>query len=117
MSTDDRATELRQGFYLPHWRMDHAIYHAVFRLADSVPASKLKLWINERDELLRRTDLSEPERARARHLLSDRTQEFLDAGHGSCILADDINAKIGGFRSTVVAASSTWSCSGSDGNG
>lgn len=94
MSTNHDGLEIRQGFYLPHWRADNAIYHVVFRLADSVPASRLKLWIHERDELLQRDDLNERDRERTRRLVSERTQAFLDAGHGICFLADAQNAKI-----------------------
>jgi REP element-mobilizing transposase RayT len=87
--------EIRQGFYLPHWRQDEAIYHVVFRLHDSVPANVMKTWVAERDELLSKAgQLTEAERARARHLVSERTQDHLDAGHGDCILGDEENAAI-----------------------
>jgi len=76
-----------QGHSLPHWVQDNAIYHAVFRLADSLPASKRAEFENERKMLSLQAGLTEADRKRLRYLVSERTQVFLDSGHGSCILA------------------------------
>lgn len=35
----NRLATVRQGAFLPHWTLDGAIYHTVFRLADSLPAN------------------------------------------------------------------------------
>ena len=35
----NRLATVRQGAYLPHWTLDGAIYHTVFRLADALPAA------------------------------------------------------------------------------
>lgn len=95
MKPTEPQLEIRQGFYLPHWRLDGAIYHVVFRLADSVPASLLRHWGAERDESLAKPEtLSERQRVRLRHLVSERTQEFLDSGHGSCIFRNDHCAQV-----------------------
>jgi REP element-mobilizing transposase RayT len=95
MKSNEPDLEARQGFYLPHWRLDGAIYHVVFRLADSVPAHLLREWVAEREFLLSRKEVLSGEQAtRLRHLVSARTQEFLDTGHGSCILAEGRNAQL-----------------------
>jgi REP element-mobilizing transposase RayT len=58
-------------------------------LADSIPELKLRLWVDERERWL----ASHPEPRTAEQvaeywkLFPDRLQEWLDAGHGSCVLA------------------------------
>lgn len=80
---------------LPHWRQDGRMYFVTFRLADSLPAGKLKELQVEKDIWLRENP--EPSTGSDEHALwqdgykrrfQDRVDEWLDAGHGGCILSD-----------------------------
>ena len=76
----------RQGWRLPHWTAERAIYHVVFRLADSLPAEVLKGFRSERELLLRQPALAHEDEKRLDYLVSDRVEQYLDAGHGKCWL-------------------------------
>jgi len=76
----------RQGWRLPHWTAERAIYHAVFRLADSLPTEVLKGFRAERELLLQQPVLATDDRKRLDYLVSNRVEEYLDAGHGKCWL-------------------------------
>jgi len=73
---------------LPHWEQDARIYFVTFRLADSIAQSKLKQWQedlerwrkNQPDPNSKRTESKRP------RLYHERQQEWLDQGHGGCIL-------------------------------
>lgn len=74
---------------LPHWKREGAIYWMTFRMADSLPAGKLKRWKLESEEWKQShpepwDDFTWKEYDR---LFGDRLEEWLDAGHGSCALA------------------------------
>jgi len=82
---------IRHGANLPHWSCDRAIYHVVFRLADSIPSSVLNEWRLERDAMINMArkpgrDISEDELKRVNYLFSEKIEQYLDAGHGSCWL-------------------------------
>lgn len=64
--------DARQGYFLPHWRAPNAIYHVIFRQADSLPDHVL-LQLREQNE---EVDLPE------------KIATYLDAGHGSCVCLD-----------------------------
>ncbi|MCC6490739.1 MAG: transposase [Candidatus Hydrogenedentes bacterium] len=74
---------------LPHWRQDGVIYFVTFRLADSLPQSRLNVWKRERDEWLKaHPEPQTPELRRQYHeRFSARFHRWLDEGHGSCILS------------------------------
>ncbi len=74
---------------LPHWRQQDVTYFVTFRLADSLPQSKLKQWLKERDEWLAANPEPHDEQTRVEYyrLFPERLQNWLDAGYGSCILA------------------------------
>jgi REP element-mobilizing transposase RayT len=79
----------RQGYFLPHWTLDGAIYHVVFRLRDSLPQDVLRSFESERDILLRlqaARPLIDEEEKRLRNLVSRRVNEYLDRGHGECLM-------------------------------
>ena len=82
--------EKRQGAYLPHWRREGATYSVVFRLADAVPRSVQDTWRSERERYSRvkETALSVRERVEYERLARQKVDDYLDAGHGSCILSD-----------------------------
>jgi REP element-mobilizing transposase RayT len=85
---------------LPHWEQGAVTYFITFRTADSLPAALCSDWRTRRDQWLRAHGLNPPdpdwhaglcrlETAAQRdfHLLfSARLQEYLDAGHGECLL-------------------------------
>ena len=74
---------------LPHWGVDGAVVFVTFRLADSLPASLLAEWQEEKDAWLARHPepwTSEEEREYST-IFSNRMEQWLDKGHGACILA------------------------------
>ena len=56
-----KQVHTRQGAYLPHWTLDGAIYHVVFRLADSLPAKLVEQYRAERDALLQVSAANDPD--------------------------------------------------------
>ncbi|MEI8386484.1 MAG: class I tRNA ligase family protein [Verrucomicrobiota bacterium] len=75
---------------LPHWEQDSKYYFVTWRLADSIPADVMKGWNLEADAWLtnRRQPLSAEEQEEFHSLFSNRIEEALDAGGGSCLLND-----------------------------
>lgn len=84
-----RLASVRQGAYLPHWTLDGATYHVVFRLADSLPAAVVEDYRREQAALLaEQGDPANPAiHARLQELFSIRIERLLDAGRGACWLA------------------------------
>ncbi len=76
--------------HYPHWTQDDSTYFVTFRLADSIPQSRIK----EYEELRRKWEehhqppYSEQEQIRFNELFSNRINEWLDEGAGSCCLRD-----------------------------
>ena len=74
---------------LPHWRQDGVLYFVTFRLADSLPAEKVRSLQFEREAWVRvhpePRSLQDEEEYWT--LFGARTQQFLDAGHGACSLS------------------------------
>ena len=66
--------------YLPHFDAPNLYQALTFRLADSLPQSVLTEW---EKELATLDDADERDRERRR-----RIEDYLDAGHGSCILRE-----------------------------
>jgi Rad3-related DNA helicase len=75
--------------HLPHWSQDGATYFVTFRLADSLPQEKLIAWKAEREEWQgkNRPPHTQQQREEYARLFSDRIEEWLDQGAGSCELA------------------------------
>ncbi len=73
---------------LPHWRQQGATYFVTFRLADSLPHEKLRLWLKEREEWLAVHPEPHDEQTRLEYYqrFPERLQHWLDAGYGACIL-------------------------------
>jgi REP element-mobilizing transposase RayT len=73
---------------LPHWRQDGVCYFVTFRLADSIPHSKLQLWAAEKDLWLKHNPPPHTvEQAQEFwRLFPGRFHRWLDAGHGACVL-------------------------------
>jgi REP element-mobilizing transposase RayT len=83
---------IRSRGKLPHWEADNAIYFVTFRLADSLPQNVLRGFEFERRDIIAIADkmdrsVSQTEQKRLEDLLSERIQDKLDAGTGSCSLA------------------------------
>ena len=74
--------------HLPHWRQEGATYFVTFRLADSVPREKLRQWMAEQEEWLKKNP--EPhtaeQRAEFHEKFTERFHRWLDAGMGECVL-------------------------------
>jgi hypothetical protein len=74
---------------LPHWRQEGAIYFVTFHLADSLPQAKLD-WLRREKELWLRLNPEPHTENQQRDYHARFTQtvdRWLDADHGSCILA------------------------------
>ena len=81
---------------LPHWQQAGKTYFVTFRLADSIPATKLsqlederRVWLNANPEPW----TAEQRQAYYEHF-SAKIDEWLDAGSGSCVLKDERAAKV-----------------------
>lgn len=87
-----RQVRIRSRGRLPHWEMDRGVYFVTFRLFDSLPQSALRVFEDERENIVAtakqlRRELSASERARLKKLFSERIETYLDAGAGACYLA------------------------------
>jgi len=74
---------------LPHWCQRGVMYFVTFRLADSLPKERVQQLLQEREtwQKLHREPLSDAERREYAELFSERVENWLDAGSGSCCLA------------------------------
>ncbi len=85
---DPKSPMSKPGRNLPHWRQDGTTYFVTFRLADSVPAARIKQFLAEREEWLAlhpEPRLEEDERE-YHEKFGNRFEDWLDAGAGSCVL-------------------------------
>ena len=83
---------IRSRGKLPHWEADNAIYFVTFRLADSLTQHVLHGFEFERRDIIATAvkmnrALSTAEQKRLEDLVSERIQDKLDGGTGSCVLA------------------------------
>ncbi len=74
---------------LPHWRQKDVIYFVTFRLGDSIPQAKLKLWMDERQTWMAAHPQPHTSEIWEEYyrLFPERMQNWLDAGYGECLLA------------------------------
>ncbi len=74
---------------LPHWRQQGVMYFSTFRTADSLPAPLLRQWQTEKETWLRLHPEPWDAATRAEYIerFPRRLQDWLDAGHGECVLA------------------------------
>ncbi len=81
---------------LPHWTIPGATYFVTFRLADSVPQNQLRQWEQEREIWLQHHpkpwawETAQEYRVRFEQVID----EWLDAGHGSCLLKNPAHAEV-----------------------
>lgn len=73
---------------LPHWQQGEAWIFVTWRLADSLPADKLRQWEEEKEEWLAAhpQPRDEPTTRDYQERFTRRIEDWLDAGHGACIL-------------------------------
>lgn len=82
---------------LPHWRQENVWYFVTFRLADSIPSDVAEEIINERKLWLTKHDkskLTKEEKIEYYKLFSERIENLLNSGKGSCVLKDEKVAAI-----------------------
>jgi REP element-mobilizing transposase RayT len=89
--------DIRTGGDLPHWEQGSVWYFVTFRLADALPRAVVDEMKEERERWKRTHDLknlSRDELAEYHRLFSERYENLLNAGSGSCVLRDPKNADI-----------------------
>ncbi len=98
---DPRERTAHLSGNLPHWRQDGCLYFITFRLADSLPTGKLKELRAEKGSWLRQNPKPAEDSEELaswqdeyRHLFQDRVDEWLDSGHGECILGSSRVRKV-----------------------
>ncbi len=73
---------------LPHWEQTDCPCFVTWRLDDALPAEKIDSWQREREAWLAHhpQPWNEATAKEYHHAFSHRLDEWLDAGHGSCVL-------------------------------
>ncbi|MGI8957808.1 MAG: class I tRNA ligase family protein, partial [Chthoniobacterales bacterium] len=81
---------------LPHWEQSGATYFVTFRLADSLPATKLSELEEERKNWLKfhPQPWSDEEKRDYYERFSNKLESWLDAGEGACVLTQPEAAQI-----------------------
>ena len=81
---------------LPHWQQGTVWQFVTWRLGDSLPAGKLGEWEAERTAWLQRhpKPWSEETEEKFHDLFARRVDDWLDAGHGACLLKNRKCAEI-----------------------
>ena len=79
-----RQTENR----LPHWQQEGAVYFVTFQLGDAIPSHLRNEWENDREAWTRvHPEPWNAEVEREYHQrFSGAIEQWLDAGHGACLL-------------------------------
>ncbi len=95
--------DVRTGGSLPHWEQGSVWYFVTFRLADALPATVIEEMKEQREQWKKKHDLSNlsrEEQAEYHRLFSERHENLLNAGSGSCVLRDPQIAEVvkGAFR-------------------
>jgi len=80
----------RHRHHLPHWEQGEAWQFVTWRLADSIARSKLDQWAAEKAAWLKfhPAPWDEATERDYHERFSRRIDEWLDAGHGSCVLRE-----------------------------
>jgi REP element-mobilizing transposase RayT len=83
----------RRGAYLPHWTIENAVYHVRFSLTDAIPGQIRRNLLTEKEIILKKlkndAELNGRERKELIRFYSQKVETMLDAGHGSCWLANE----------------------------
>jgi len=85
---DPEAGVAKSRRNLPHWEQAGCTYFLTWRLADSLPATKLAEWTESRNRwlALNPRPWSSATSAEYNREFVVRIEGWLDAGHGSCVL-------------------------------
>jgi putative transposase len=77
---------------LPHVRQVNALYFVTFRLGDSLPAERVAVLQQQREQWLRRNPAphTAAQKQEYRAIWTVKVERLLDAGHGSCVLRDPV---------------------------
>lgn len=91
----ERETQ-KHGETLPHWQQGEVIQFITFRLADSMPQSKIRIW---KEELaIWKQHNPEPWTEKQTQAYHDRftwkLENWLDEGYGACILSNSSRRSI-----------------------
>ena len=81
---------------LPHWQQPGGIYFVTFRLGDAVPKNLLDRWVGEQAAWFRVHPLpwTDNEEREYHARFTAAMERWLDAGHGSCVLAQPSCARV-----------------------
>jgi type I restriction enzyme R subunit len=81
---------------LPHWQQDHVLYFCTWRLGDALPSSKLAEWQEEKAAWISAhpKPWSDQTESEFHDRFSGRMDDWLDAGHGSCVLRSRVLAGV-----------------------
>ncbi|MEX2607669.1 MAG: type I restriction endonuclease, partial [Kiritimatiellia bacterium] len=86
---------LKYKHVLPHWKQEGKWMFVTWRLGDSLPESRLRVWREERKQWL--SEHPEPWDEETEDLyhrtFTDRIETWLDQGHGACVLSELENAQ------------------------
>ncbi len=87
---DPQGELTKKRRHLPHWEQKGATYFITFRLADSVSEEVLTQWREERERFLQFHPLPWDWKTTREHirLCEESREEWLDRGHGSCVLGE-----------------------------
>jgi Rad3-related DNA helicase/REP element-mobilizing transposase RayT len=85
---DPKSPISKPGRNLPHWRQEGTTYFVTFRLADSVPAARVKQFLAEREEwlALHPEPRLEADEREYHEKFGNRFENWLDMGAGLCVL-------------------------------
>ena len=81
---------------LPHWQQHDVWISVTWRLADSLPQSKLDQWKEQRDTWISHypPPWDSATEAAYHERFTREIEEWLDAGHGKCLLRKPANSRI-----------------------
>jgi len=81
---------------LPHWQQPGKLYFLTWRLADSIPSEKLDSWKEEIEQWKKAhpEPWTSEQEAEYHRLAGGRIEEWLDNGHGACVLKDEKIASV-----------------------
>jgi type I restriction enzyme R subunit len=86
----------KHGLELPHWQQGEVMQFVTFRLGDSMPQAKLRRWSEERKCWcgVHPQPWSPDEEKEYHRRFTWKLEGWLDAGEGSCLLADPAHRMI-----------------------
>ena len=93
----DKSVDFHQTWRdLPHRHQVDATAFVTFRLADSLPEQRLKRWIQERDQFLRKNPKpwSQEQWEQFDREFPQKLETWLDEAHGFCPLREQVASKI-----------------------